>query len=91
MLRIRFQDKDFIFPEEDLTQEGSIAFQEDYELGRCSYAHLYFDGTIWRLNEKIGIREDIEILGTYEFSSEFNPCTFLYGTLFDSSWPQLGT
>ncbi len=87
MLRIRLQERDFIFPEEDLTEEGPIVTQYDYEHGKCSYAHLYSDGTIMRFHHKIGTREDIEVLGVYEFSDAFDPVEAIFGTLFDSSWP----
>ncbi len=41
---------------------GAIAFQEDYEDFRESYAHLAEDGNIYRYGEIIGTKEDIKLL-----------------------------
>lgn len=54
--KIRFQNTDM------LLIGGAIAFQEDYEDFRESYAHLAEDGNIYRYGEIIGTKEDIKLL-----------------------------
>lgn len=65
MLTIKFQDKDYVFVDGPGVG-GAIATLDDFENGRCSYAHLYPDGTIKRFNQVIGSVDDIEITGSCE-------------------------
>lgn len=53
---IRFQGQKFVLV------EGAIAYEEDYEEFRPSYAHLFEDGNIKRFGKIIGTKADIEFI-----------------------------
>lgn len=59
MRRIKFQGRDYI-----LTgySDGAIATPEAYASFGESYAHLWPNGIIMRLHQRIGTIEDIEFL-----------------------------
>ncbi len=58
--RIRLFGKDY------LLIKGAIATQEAYENFEMSFAHLFPDGNIKRLNQIIGTEKDIEYLDEKE-------------------------
>lgn len=59
---IRFQDEIYLLIDEGEFC-GPITKEKDFISGKPSYAHLYKNGNILRFGEKIGTREDIEIIG----------------------------
>ena len=63
MKNIKFQDEEYLFGGDSLDESGFIAKREVFENGECSYAHYYPDQGVMRFQERIGGREDIEILG----------------------------
>ena len=82
MLTIRFKDADFVLGG-DLKTGGAIATLDDFENGRCSYAHLFKDGTIKRFKKVIGSVEDIEVTGECEPEMGLDS---IIGVFTDSSW-----
>lgn len=60
--KIRFQGQEFFLI------GGAIATKEQYENGKCSYAHLMPNGEILRFGVQIGSRKDIEFLGEEELN-----------------------
>lgn len=41
---------------------GAIATVEQYEAGKCSFAHLFEDGRVLQFGRQIGTKDDIEWL-----------------------------
>ncbi len=62
---IRFKGNDYLLIG-NLQDGGAIATQDDFEHGRCSFAHLCPDGSVKRFTEVVGDREDIEVTGDCE-------------------------
>ncbi len=60
---IRFKGRKYVLTDNSL-ESSPIATAKAYAEGKCSYAHLYADGTISRFGKRIGTRDDIEVLGT---------------------------
>ena len=58
--QIRFKGKAYVLVG-DMKFGGAIATREQYENGKCSFAHLCPDGLIRRFNEIIGTRDEITI------------------------------
>jgi hypothetical protein len=83
MLTIKFQNEEYVFTGESLEEGGSIARLEDFENGRCSFAHLFPDGNISRFGMLIGTREDIEIIG----NCDPNITEHAFEGFLGSSWP----
>lgn len=67
MKTIKFKGEDYLLVG-DMIEGGPIATLEQYENGRCSYAHLYENGDIIRFGELIGNRNEIEVTGEIEAS-----------------------
>lgn len=65
MKEIRFRGKDYVFVGDELSDGGAIAVKDDYESGKCSYAHLFKNGDIVRFQQEIGTISDIEVVGQY--------------------------
>jgi hypothetical protein len=61
-LKIRFQGKEYILAG-TLETGGAIATKEQYAKYEESYAHLFPDGRVMRYSQRIGFRDDIEVLG----------------------------
>ena len=80
---IKFQGEIYLLIDEG-KGHGAIAKEEDFIHGRCSYAHLFEDGTIMRFGEQIGTKDDIEIIGEKEVEVP-DVGEALYNTLF-SYW-----
>lgn len=83
MLTIRFQDTDFVLCG-DLESGGAIATQDNYENGRCSYAHLFENGAIKRFNRVIGFVDDIKVTGDCDPNVGIHS---VVGVFTDPSWP----
>jgi hypothetical protein len=66
MKSIRFKGREYLFSGNALDEKGFIATRTQFENGHPSYAHYYPDNGVLRFGEKIGDREDIEILGDAE-------------------------
>ena len=66
MKGIRFKGREYLFSGNSLDEKGFIATRTQFENGHCSYAHFYPGEGVLRFGEKIGDREDIEILGDAE-------------------------
>lgn len=61
-LRVRFQNNEYILAG-TLETGGPIATKEQYANYETSYAHLYPNGYIMRFHERIGFRDELEVLG----------------------------
>lgn len=83
MLKIRFKDENFVFTGDSLEDGGAVAKQDDYESGRCSFAHLYVDGNIMRFGERIGTIADIKVIGKCDLKPNKDA---IFNLLTDSSW-----
>jgi hypothetical protein len=81
MQLVRFKGQSQVYL---LTPGGAIATTDDYENGRCGYAHLCKDGLIRRYHQVIGSNDDLEVVGEYE--PKVDPVNMLRGILFDESW-----
>jgi hypothetical protein len=64
-MKIKFQGREFLLIG-NLEEGGAIATQEQFDNFEVSYAHLLPNGTIARFGNKIGTREDIEVLSPRE-------------------------
>lgn len=82
-MKIRFQDREWLLVG-DLESGGAIATDEDFVLGRASYAHLFSDGEILRYGLAIGSVSDIEVIDEH-YQPEPTPATML-GCMLDESW-----
>lgn len=65
MKTIKFQGVDYLLVG-DMIDGGAIATIEQYENGRCSFAHMTPDGRIMRFHVTIGHRDEVEVTGEYE-------------------------
>lgn len=86
VLKIRFQEIEYILVGDSLSDGGAIATQEQFENGKCSFAHLWADGNIVRYGQLIGNVGEIEITGNYEPNDEI-ATHVLTGLFNDKSWP----
>jgi hypothetical protein len=86
MFKILFDDKEYVFVGGSLNKGGAITTQDDYENGRCSFAHLCEDGKILRFNSQIGTIDDITIIGEVKPNVSINS---LLGMFTDPSWPDV--
>ena len=62
MKNIRFKGQPYLFGGNSLDEDGFIATPEQYKNFEVSYAHYFPSSGVLRFQEKIGDREDIEIL-----------------------------
>lgn len=63
MKLIRFKGKEYIFSGDSLDEDGFVAEREAYRNGEPSFAHWVPEKGLLRFGDKVGGREDIEILG----------------------------
>lgn len=77
--RIKFKENIFVLIG---WEDGPIAFDEDYEHGRPSYAHLFTDGRVMRYGQQIGTRDDIE----FGEEIELHPNVDAFLGLFGPGW-----
>lgn len=78
---IRFNGAEFLLIG-DLKIGGAIATIDQYEGGKCSFAHLMPSGNVMRFREVIGNRSDIEVIGELQAEIRSSPL----GMLTDPSW-----
>jgi hypothetical protein len=77
--QIRFKGQDYILV------DGAIATVAAFQVGECSYAHLYEDGTIKRFGEIVGHRKDIEYVGEVDVDVP-DISEALFNTISHPSW-----
>jgi len=85
---VRFQNQEFLICG-SLEQGGPIATREQYANGSPSFAHLFANGVIMRLQEVIGSRKDLEIIGEEE-EPEVSDDGVMLKLLIGDGWPNQG-
>jgi hypothetical protein len=88
MLRIRFQDQDFLFAGDSLEQGGPITTDEAFGNGTASYAHLFKDGIVRRVGKKLGTVDQIQVIGKVDIE-DVEPQDYgraIHNVFCDPSW-----
>jgi hypothetical protein len=88
MKTIKFKGEEYLFGGDSLDEDGFIAKREDYENGVCSYAHYFPDRGVLRFMQKIGERDDIEVIGDGEADVNFGEAITNMLTPGRGGWPR---